>query len=186
MIGAEIDEEMCRKNSTEKRSQDEENRGVDLQRGARQKVKLEQPPPKPSRPSLSTSEPKEAWRNVDSPSEPLQDSRGYKSQLDTAALEKEAEEVREFLELGAAANPNRDVKSFFEDEVKVKRDEKEAVAKAVHPFRDRIKTFLNESIKWKWDFFNTGSTYDGTKVCIADYCLHYHHHHHYSHYHHLK
>ena len=109
--------------------------------------------------------------------EPLQDAHGYIPTLDVPALEAEADKVMEALGIEPAAKPNREAADFVAAEVTVKREEKEAVTGAVNPFRDRIVKRLDESTKWKWDCFNSGSSYDGTKVCIAD-CYHHHHHHH--------
>ena len=91
--------------------------------------------------------------------------------LDVTALTEEAEKVMEKLKLEANSNPLHNNTTFFDDQVKVKRHEKEAVAGAFNPFRERIKKCLNESTEWTWKEFNSGSTYDGTKVCITDYCL---------------
>ena len=91
--------------------------------------------------------------------------------LDVTALTEEAEKVMEKLKLEANSNPLHNNTTFFDDQVKVKRHEKEAVPGAFNPFRERIKKCLNESTEWTWKEFNSGSTYDGTKVCITDYCL---------------
>lgn len=91
--------------------------------------------------------------------------------LDVTALTEEAEEVMEKLKLEANSSPLHNNTTFFDDQVKVKRHEKEAVPGAFNPFRERIKKCLNESTEWTWKEFNSGSTYDGTKVCITDYCL---------------
>ena len=91
--------------------------------------------------------------------------------LDVTALTEEAEKVMEKLKLEANSNPLHNNTTFFDDQVKVKRHEKEAVLGAFNPFRERIKKCLNESTEWTWKEFNSGSTYDGTKVCITDYCL---------------
>ena len=91
--------------------------------------------------------------------------------LHVTALTEEADEVMEKLKLEANPNPLHYNTTFFDDQVKVKRHEKEAALGAFNPFRDRIKKCLNESTEWTWKDFNSGSTYDGTKVCITDYCL---------------
>ena len=114
------------------------------------------------------------------PPEPPQGAHGCIPTLDVAALEAEADKVMEALGIEPAAKPNQEAADFFAAEVTVKREEKEAVTSAVNPFRDRIVERLDESTNWKWDYFNSGSSYDGTKVCIAD-CYHHQHHHRHHH-----
>ena len=141
---------------------------ADSQGGARPKVKAEQPH---SSPPLFSAECRGSRRNPKPPSRPLRGSHGRVPVLDVTALTEEAEEVMEKLKLEANPNPLHYNTTFFDDQVKVKRHEKEAVLGAFNPFRERIKKCLNESTEWTWKEFNSGSTYDGTKVCITDYCL---------------
>jgi len=152
----------CRKADGEMRAETEE------QDGARPKVKAEQPH---SSPPLFSAECRGSRRNPKPPSRPLRGSHGRVPVLDVTALTEEAEEVMEKLKLEANPNPLHYNTTFFDDQVKVKRHEKEAVLGAFNPFRERIKKCLNESTEWTWKEFNSGSTYDGTKVCITDYCL---------------
>ena len=70
----------------------------------------------------------------------------------------------EVLGLEAAAKPNSEVAKFIDAEVTVKRHEKEVVAGAVRNFRDGIVEQLKESTNWNWNYLNSGSSYDGTKV----------------------
>ena len=90
-----------------------------------------------------------------------------RSRVNTAALEEKAKNLMKELNIQAAAHPTREASAFFEEEVKVKQKEKNDVAYAFNGFRTRIIDRLEESTPWKWDHFNSGSTYDGTKVCIA-------------------
>ena len=151
-----------------KRQKGEGSINADSQGGARPKVKEEQ---SLFRPPLSSTERRGSRRNPNPPSNPLRGSHGREPVLDVTALTEEAEEVMEKLKLEANPNPVHYNTTFFDDQVKVKRHEKEAVLGAFNPFRGRIKRSLNESTEWKWKDFNSGSTYDGTKVCITDYCL---------------
>ena len=91
-------------------------------------------------------------------------SVGQTGTLDVGALEKQAEMVIESLKIEPAANPVRGGSAFFGTEVVVDRHEKETVARAFEGFRGRILSDLCESTSWKWIAFNSGSTYDGTKV----------------------
>ena len=150
------------------RLQHEGSINSDSQGGARPKVNAGQPL---SIPPLSSTERRGSKRNPKPPSNPLRGSHGREPVLDVTALTEEAEEVMEKLKLEANPNPVHYNTTFFDDQVKVKRHEKEAVLGAFNPFRGRIKRSLNESTEWKWKDFNSGSTYDGTKVCITDYCL---------------
>ena len=72
----------------------------------------------------------------------------------------------EVLGLEAAAKPNSEVAKFIDAEDTVKRHEKEVVAGAVRNFRDGIVEQLKESTNWNWNYLNSGSSYDGTKVTL--------------------
>ncbi|KAK7109018.1 uncharacterized protein [Littorina saxatilis] len=97
-----------------------------------------------------------------------QNGRGYCTVIDTASLEEEADCVMSKLGLEALPKPNFEASSFFKAEVRLKEDEKKGVALAFRPFRERIVSDLTESTKWRWQCFNSGSSYDGTKVTRAD------------------
>ncbi|KAK7109014.1 uncharacterized protein [Littorina saxatilis] len=102
-------------------------------------------------------------------SQSAQDDFGYKAIIDTVSLEEEAlESVMKPLKLEPAAKPYTEAKKFFKAEVKLEKHEKDVARYVFNPFREKVTKHLEEATGWKWKCFNSGSSYDGTKVTRAD------------------
>ena len=84
--------------------------------------------------------------------------------LDLLKLQGEALKVMDALGLQFSSNPSREGTTFFDDECKLKKPEKQKVTAECNLFREKIVPWLKSSTEWSWECFKSGSFYDGTKV----------------------